>query len=80
MSMALDVFETKDGQYLVNELQSMFGMSRPEMCVVDEKPGRMVFQRDSDSWVFESGEFCRNHLCNLRVQTLLALLGKSGLQ
>ncbi len=79
-SMALDIFETEDGQYLVNELQSMWGMSRPEMCVVAGEAGRMVFQPDSHSWVFESGEFCRNHLCNLRVQTLLTLLGKGDLQ
>jgi hypothetical protein len=73
-SMALDIFETRDGQYLVNELQSIFGMSRPEMCVVDAAAGRMVLQPDSDSWTFESGDFCRNHLCNLRVQTLLMML------
>jgi hypothetical protein len=73
-SMALDVFETRDGRYLVNELQSLFGMSRPEMCVVDGQAGRMVFQPDSQSWVFESGDFCRNGLCNLRVQTLLTML------
>jgi hypothetical protein len=79
-SMAMDVFESKDGRYLVNELQSMFGMSRPDMCVVDGKAGRMVFRPNSNLWVFESGDFCRNHLCNLRVQTLLTLLGKGGLQ
>jgi hypothetical protein len=73
-SMALDVFETKDGRYLVNELQSLFGMSRPEMCVVEGEVGRMVFQPHSQSWVFERGDFCRNSLCNLRVQTLLTML------
>ncbi|MBN1805932.1 MAG: hypothetical protein JW837_11840 [Sedimentisphaerales bacterium] len=75
-SMALDIFEIKDGQYLVNELQTMFGMSRQEMCVVDGKAGRMLFQSESSAWVFESGDFCRNHLCNLRVQILLAMLKK----
>lgn len=75
-SMALDIFETKDGQYLVNELQTMFGMSRQEMCVVDGKAGRMFFQSESFAWVFESGDFCRNHLCNLRVQILLAMMKK----
>jgi hypothetical protein len=78
-SMALDIFETEDGRYLVNELQSMWGMSRPEMCVVDGEAGRMVLQPDSYSWVFEKGDFCRNHLCNLRVQTLLGLLEKGDL-
>jgi hypothetical protein len=73
-SMALDVFETKGKRYLVNELQSLFGMSRPEMCVVDGQAGRMVFQPHPQSWVFEGGDFCRNNLCNLRVQTLLTTL------
>lgn len=76
-SMGLDIFETSDGRYLVNELQAQFGMSRLEMCVVDGKAGRMIFQRDTESWVFESGDFCRNHLCNLRVQTLLTMLERS---
>ncbi|MDI9431297.1 MAG: hypothetical protein QM570_06225 [Planctomycetota bacterium] len=73
-SMGLDIFETKDGRYLVNELQSLFGTSRPEMCVVDGKAGRMVFQPETQSWAFEPGDFCRNGLCNLRVQMVLAML------
>jgi hypothetical protein len=76
-SLAFDIFEAKDGRYMVNELQTMFGMSRPEMCVVNRKAGRMLFKPDSNSWVFENGDFCRNSLRNLRVQTLLTMLKQS---
>lgn len=76
MSMDLDIFETEDGQYLVNELQTMFGMSRSEMCVVDGKAGRMLFYQDTETWDFEPGDFCKNHLCNLRVNTLLRMLAR----
>lgn len=75
-SMALDIFETHDERYLVNELQTMFGMSRSEMCEVDGQAGRMLYQPESDTWTFEPGDFCRNHLCNLRVETLLSMLEK----
>jgi len=73
-SMDLDIFQTRDGRYLVNELQTIFGMSRPEMCVVDGQAGRMLYEPESDAWTFEAGDFCRNHLCNLRVQTWLDVL------
>jgi hypothetical protein len=76
-SMDLDIFEIPDRRYLVNELQTVFGMGHPyEMCVVDGKPGRMLFDRRSNSWKFEAGNFCQNYLCNLRVQTVLAMLDK----
>lgn len=75
-SMSLDVFLTSEGQYLVNELQSLFGMLTPSepQCVIDDKPGRMVYDPKTDSWKFEPGNFCENHLCNLRVKTTLRLL------
>jgi hypothetical protein len=77
-SMDLDVFETADGRYLVNELQTVFGMSRPEMCMVNGEAGRMLYQPESDAWTFEAGDFCRNHLCNLRVEVLLGMLERES--
>lgn len=74
-SMDFDIFETKDGKYLVSEMQTVFGMGYPyEMCVVEGKPGRMVYQITTDSWRFEEGNFCQNYLCNQRVLALLDLL------
>jgi len=76
-SMAVDVFLTKNGQYLVNELQTIFGIENShEMCVVDGKPGRMLYDTGTASWKFEAGNFCQNYLCNLRVTCLLESLGE----
>jgi len=76
-SMDLDVFVTRDGRYLVNEMQSLFGLGNPyEMCVVDGKAGRMVYDSESGAWKFEEGSFCRNHLCNERVRDFLRKLDK----
>ena len=81
LSMDLDVFVTRDKRYLVNEMQTIFGMGNPyEMCEVENRPGRMLLDCESGSWYFEAGSFCQNYLCNLRVETLLAMLeGRSVL-
>jgi hypothetical protein len=76
MSMDLDIFETKDGKYLVSELQAVFGVKGPPTeMYIDGKPGRFVFDKYSNSWQFEEGYFCQNACCNLRVYALLELLG-----
>jgi hypothetical protein len=76
-SIDLDVFVTPEGRLLINELQSVFGMGHPwEMCVVDGKPGRMLFETGSGSWRFEAGSFCDHWMCNLRVARLLQMLGR----
>lgn len=74
-SMDLDVFVSKDGRMLINEMQAVFGMGNPyEMCVVNEKPGRMLYNEDTKVWYFDEGLFCQNHMWNLRVQYLLEKL------
>jgi len=57
-SMAVDIFETVDGQYLVNELQAMFGAHIPYQMKKDGKPGMFLYT-DKDGFVFEEGEFYR---------------------
>jgi hypothetical protein len=76
-SMALDVFETPDGRFLVNELQTVFGFaaSRTSQMIVDGKSGRYVF--DAGSWRFEEGNFSEGGGYKLRVETLLGLLKAS---
>jgi len=77
-SMAVDVFETTDGQYLVNELQTTFGLHVENGLPMGEgEHGRMLFDEGTRTWLFEEGEFCQNNLCNLRVQTLLEQLDGS---
>jgi hypothetical protein len=72
-SMSVDVFRMPSGQFLVNELQAVFGTSHAsELCMIDGQPGRMV--RRAGEWIFEKGSFCRNQMCNLRVSALLQYL------
>ncbi len=66
-SMNIDIFRTADGQLLVNELQTVFGATNPaDMLVIDGKPGR--YRHEGGAWIFEAGDFCRNHLANLRLE------------
>lgn len=74
-SMDMDIFETADGRYLVNELQSVFGTVRPYQMLVKGKAGRYLYDYDAKSWHFQEGIFCQNGCCNLRVETLVEMLG-----
>lgn len=71
-SMAVDVFETTDGKYLVNELQAMFGSNIPYQMKIDEKPGRFIY--DDGDFHFEEGEFYRHGSNLLRVKRFIELL------
>ncbi|MCD4655506.1 hypothetical protein K8T06_16420 [bacterium] len=72
-SMNVDIFKTTDGRLLVNELQTQFGATNPaEKLVINGCAGRYLL-RDGN-WVFEEGEFCQNHLTNLRLKHILTLI------
>ena len=74
-SMDVDVFLTPDGRMLVNELQTVFGCTTPaEQMKIDGVEGRYV--PNGNGWRFEPGAFCRNHMCNLRIQYLLERLSE----
>jgi len=73
-SMALDIFETTEGKYLVNELQSLFGSYTESQMYINDIPGRYIYKPLFDKWVFEKGIFCQNGSCNLRVETFLEIL------
>jgi len=72
-SQALDIFETADGRYLVNEMQCIFGQSDPYQMLVDGKPGRYI--HDGSQWVFEEGMFNQNESFNLRIEDIFYLAG-----
>ena len=74
-SMNADIFETEDGEYLVNELQSIFGQSTPHLMYVDGKPGRYLHQKGR--YRFQEGEFNRHRSFLLRVEHFLELLRES---
>jgi hypothetical protein len=77
-SIALDVFETEDGRYLVNELQTTFDLHvEGGLPMKEGKPGRFLFDGETRTWCFEEGLFCENELCDLRVMTLLEQLDSS---
>ena len=75
-SQAVDVFESQQNDYLVNEMQCIFGQSDPYQMLVDNKPGRYIF--DKERWIFEEGDFNRNESYNLRLQWLIKQLTHSS--
>lgn len=75
-SMDVDIFETKDGKYYVNELQTIFGSYDASQMYIDGKPGRFKFI--NNRWEFEEGYFNQNYSCNLRVQDFVKILQKEN--
>ncbi len=69
--VAIDLFEPTLGNYLINEIQCIFGQSDPHQMIVDGKPGRYLFQ--NGNWVFEEGAFNTNESFDLRVKAALDL-------
>ena len=68
-SIAIDVFEPIDGQYLINEAQCIFGQSDPYQMLVDGKPGRYLYR--DNKWVFEEGDYNSNASYDLRLKTAI---------
>ena len=44
-SMAVDIFETTDGEFLINEMQSLFGSYNDSQMYIDGKPGRFIHKK-----------------------------------
>ncbi|NBB78319.1 MAG: hypothetical protein GVY36_02575 [Verrucomicrobia bacterium] len=77
-SMAVDIFETIDGQLLINELQTVFGASTSiDQMRVEGRAGRMLRTQDGD-WRFQEGDFARNACANARVLDLLSATGMAS--
>lgn len=72
-SQAVDIFETPDGEYYLNEMQCIFGQSDPYQMLVDDQMGRYVFKKNE--WLFEAGDFNQNQSYNLRVEYVINSLG-----
>jgi hypothetical protein len=71
-TMSFDVFENKQGAYLVNELQTWFGSYDPTEMYVDGIPGR--YRRLDEKWVFEPGFFNVHGSMLLRMIHLISIL------
>ena len=71
-SMAVDIFETQDRSFLVNELQCVYGQHSNVQLMKEGKSGRYLRQNNGE-WKFEEGVFSINHGCNLRIEAALKL-------
>ena len=71
-SQAVDLFETAPGEYLINEMQCIFGQSDPYQMLVDGKPGRYLWRENQ--WHFEPGDFNSNESYDLRVNFIIEIL------
>jgi glutathione synthase/RimK-type ligase-like ATP-grasp enzyme len=67
-SQAIDIFESERG-YLVNEMQCIFGQSDPYQMLVNRKPGRYLYEKNT--WLFEEGDWATNSCYNLRLDYLI---------
>ncbi len=77
-SQSVDLFETTDGQYLVNEMQCIFGQSDPYQMLVDGEPGR--YRKIDGDWVFEAGDFNRIQSFALRLDHFIQLIQQQQLK
>ncbi|UCD18910.1 MAG: hypothetical protein JSU64_05640 [candidate division WOR-3 bacterium] len=71
-SQAVDIFEDREGNFLVNELQCFFGAKNPHQMVVDGKPGRYLCR--NGQWIFDEGDYNTNDSFDLRLQHVIELL------
>lgn len=72
LSQSVDIFESADGRYLVNEMQCTFGQSDPYQMLVDGVPGR--YRLLDGAWVFEPGDFNRHYSYLLRLEHFIDIL------
>ncbi|MBI9066033.1 MAG: hypothetical protein JEZ09_01995 [Salinivirgaceae bacterium] len=70
-SMAVDLFEDENGEYMINELQCIFGHVQDYICEKDGSPGRFIYK--DDNWLFEKGMFNSNLSYDLRLKDVFAL-------
>ena len=71
-SMAIDIFETADGEYLVNEMQALFGSVERSLLNIDGKDGRYVWK--GGDYRFEEGYWNVKRCYELRVQDFVRVL------
>ena len=54
--------------------ETVFGATNPaDMLVIDGKPGRYLYDEGPGRWIFETGDFCRNHCANLRLSFITGM-------
>ena len=68
-SMAVDLFETNTSEYLVNEMQCIFGQSDTYQMKKDGIIGRYI--HINEKWEFEAGDFNTNESFDLRLEAAI---------
>lgn len=77
-SMDVDVFETRDGRLLVNELHAVFGaIEEKNLQRGTEDMGRWL-RTAAGAWRFEPGFFYDHACANLRVEEVLRAVDGNG--
>lgn len=71
-SVAIDLFEIQPAEYLVNEIQCIFGQSDSFQMMVDGRIGR--YRYFEGKWIFDEGDFNSNESYDLRVEYALSML------
>ena len=71
-SMAVDIFETTEDTFLINEMQSLFGSFDISQMYINEKPGRFLYK--DGTYHFEEGFFNDYRSYKLRVEDFISLL------
>ena len=74
VSQAVDIFVSEKGEYLVNEMQCIFGQSDPHQMIINGQPGRYRVQ--NNQWIFEPGDFNRIESFQLRLENFIEILRK----
>lgn len=70
--MDVDIFETQDGEYYINELQASFGSYLDYQMCVDGHHGRYVYR--NGKFEFEEGDYNIYGSTKLKIEHLISLL------
>ena len=70
--MDVDIFETKDGQYSINELQAFFGSYLDYQMSIDGHHGRYIW--NGTDFVFEEGDFNVLGSTKLKIEHFISIL------
>ena len=73
--MDVDIFETKDGQYSINELQAFFGSYLDYQMSIEGHHGRYVW--NGNDYVFEEGDFNVHGSTKLKIEHFIDILKTS---
>lgn len=71
-SMDLDIFEDRQGNYFINEMQTIFGSYNKSQMYINDIPGRYKYV--DGQWIFEEGKFNANGSFNLRIESFLRII------